>query len=154
MTNLECAVLVLASHREGRKWTDEAVSADLLAQLGLDPAGEAKNAAPIVSPDITEAEVLAHEAAAKEAVDKAHAARDALNAQAEAEAKAKAEVAADQAKAAKDARESAKEDHPPAFVAPVAHVDPVPPVVPAAHVDPVPPVVPAPLLPAEPIPFA
>lgn len=81
-TNAECAVAVLASHREARKWSDEAVALDLLTQLGLDPAGEAKNAAPIINAStITEDEVVAAETAAKEAADKAKAARDALNAQ-------------------------------------------------------------------------
>ncbi len=46
MTNLECTVAVLAKHREARQWTDEAVAAELVAQLGLDPAGDAKNATP------------------------------------------------------------------------------------------------------------
>lgn len=82
MTNLECVVAVLASHREARGWTDEAVALDLLAQLGLDSAGEAKNATPAVDPTlITEDEVLAAENAAKEATDKAKAAREALDAQ-------------------------------------------------------------------------
>jgi hypothetical protein len=151
MNNLECVIRVLESHREARRWADEAVAHDLLAQLDLDPTGEAKKAAPIVSPDITEAEVLAHEAAAKEATDKARAAREALNAQSEAEDEAKVEVAADQAKAAKDAREATKEreaekeeEHPfvpahvepaPAFVPPVTHAEPAPMI----QADPVPP---------------
>lgn len=53
MTNLECAVAVLAQHREARKWTDTAVAVDLLAQFGLDPAGEAADpaaAAPAAAP--------------------------------------------------------------------------------------------------------
>ena len=100
-TNLECAVSVLSGHREARQWTDEAVAADLVAQLGLDPAGEAKNAKPVVMPGITEDEVVAHETAAKEAADKAKAARDALNAQ-KAEA---AKPAADAEKAAQVARD-------------------------------------------------
>lgn len=96
-TNLECVVNVLAAHREARHWTDEAAAADVVAQLGLDPAGEAKNAAPVVSPGITEDEVLAHEAAAKEAVDKATAARAALEAQKDPDAAAKAQADADAA---------------------------------------------------------
>jgi len=100
-TNLECAVSVLSGHREARQWTDEAVAADLVAQLGLDPAGEAKNAKPVVMPGITEDEVVAHETAAKEATVKAKAARDALNAQ-KAEA---ARPAADAEKAAQVARD-------------------------------------------------
>ena len=44
MNNMECAVRCLESHREARGWTDSAVATDLLAQLGLDPEGEAKNA--------------------------------------------------------------------------------------------------------------
>jgi hypothetical protein len=81
MNNLEATVAVLAAHREARQWTDEAVAADLVAQLGLKPDGEAKNAKPVVPPGITEAEVVAHETAAKEATAKAKAAREALDAQ-------------------------------------------------------------------------
>jgi len=106
-TNLECAVSVLSGHREARQWTDEAVAADLVAQLGLDPAGEAKNAKPVVMPGITEDEVVAHETAAKEAADKAKAARDALNAQKAEAAKpaADAEKAAQVAETARVVRE-------------------------------------------------
>lgn len=39
-TNYECVISVLATHREARRWADEAVAIDLLAQLGLDAAGE------------------------------------------------------------------------------------------------------------------
>jgi hypothetical protein len=82
MNNLECAVAVLSSHREARQWADEAVAADLLDQLGLDAAGEAKNARVVINtPLITEDEVVAAETAAKEAADKAAAARAALDAQ-------------------------------------------------------------------------
>lgn len=85
MTNLECVVAVLTSHREARKWTDEAVAHDLLAQLGLDATGGAAHAAPVVDPSlVTEAEVVAAETVAKEARAKAMAARNALEAQAEA----------------------------------------------------------------------
>jgi hypothetical protein len=94
ITNLEAAEAVLAAHREARQWTDAAVAADLVAQLGLDPAGEAKNAKPVVMPGITEDEVIAHETAAKEAADKAKAARDALNAQKAEAAKPAADAAA------------------------------------------------------------
>lgn len=91
MTNLECAIAVLASHRDARRWTDEAVALDLLAQLGLDAAGEAKNPAPVIDPAmITEDEVAAAENMAKEAADKAKAAREALDKQAAAETQAKA----------------------------------------------------------------
>jgi hypothetical protein len=107
MTNLQAVIAILAAHREGRKWTDEAVAADLVAQLGLDPAGDAKNAAPVIDPGITEAEVVAHEQAAQDAVDKAVAARNTLNAQqdekdsVEAEVKAKADADAKDAVTAK-----------------------------------------------------
>jgi hypothetical protein len=76
ITNLECAIAVLAVHRGARDWTDEAVAADLLTQLGLDATGEATNARPV-----TEDQVTAAEAAAKKATDKAKAARDRLNAE-------------------------------------------------------------------------
>lgn len=39
MTNLELAVAILAKHREARRWADEAVAVDMLAQFGVDPAG-------------------------------------------------------------------------------------------------------------------
>lgn len=45
MTNLETAVAVLERHREARRWDDRDVAADLLAQLGLDPAGDVGAAA-------------------------------------------------------------------------------------------------------------
>ena len=87
VTNLECTVHVLAVHREARGWTDESVAADLLEQLGLDPAGRAKNAAPIPNPDaISEDSVVALENAAKEAAEKAKQARADYKAQQEAEA--------------------------------------------------------------------
>jgi hypothetical protein len=81
MTNLECVVAILAAHREARMWDDAAVAADLVAQLGLKPDGNAANAKPVVAPGITEDEVKAHEAAAAEAVAKAKASREALIAQ-------------------------------------------------------------------------
>lgn len=92
MNNLECTLAILAAHREGRAWTDEAVAPDLLNQLGLDPAGEAKNARPIVDPDetmVAEAEAEAKDATekadkadavAKEATDRARTARSRLDA--------------------------------------------------------------------------
>lgn len=82
MNNQECVVAVLASHREARQWNDETVAIDLLAQLGLDPQGDAAHASPIINQStITEDEVVAAENAAKEATDKAKAAREALDAQ-------------------------------------------------------------------------
>jgi hypothetical protein len=99
MNNRECVVNVLASHREARQWTDEAVADDLLRQLDLDPEGEAKNAAPVVDPGISEDEVRAHEEAAKQATDKARAAREAFDAQREGRE-------GDKAKAEADAREA------------------------------------------------
>lgn len=81
MNNFDCAVAVMKAHREARNWTDEDVARDLVAQLGLDPAGEAANAKPVIPAGITEDEVVAHENAAKEAVAKAEAARAALEAQ-------------------------------------------------------------------------
>jgi hypothetical protein len=44
MNNYEATVAILRSQREARAWTDEAVASDLLTQLGVDPAGEAKKA--------------------------------------------------------------------------------------------------------------
>lgn len=81
MNNMECAVAVLAAHRAGGQWTDEAVARDMLAQLDVDPVGNAAKARPVVMPGITEDEVRAQEAAAEEAVAKARAAREALDAQ-------------------------------------------------------------------------
>jgi hypothetical protein len=81
-TNLACAIAVLSLHREARDWTDEAVAADLLTQLGLDATGEATNARPVVDPNmVTEDQVTAAEAAAKDATEKAKEARDQLTAQ-------------------------------------------------------------------------
>lgn len=65
MTNLEAAIDVLCRHRAGRQWTDEAVAADLLAQLGIDPAG---------LPVVTEEKAAAAESAARELLAKAQAA--------------------------------------------------------------------------------
>jgi sulfur carrier protein ThiS len=81
-TNLECAVIVLAKHREARAWADLTVAQDLLTQLGLDPEGVAENAIVPADPAlVTEDQVAAAEAAAKEATDKAEAARAALDGQ-------------------------------------------------------------------------
>lgn len=103
MTNLECAIAVLMSHREARGWTDEAVALDLLGQLGVEAAGEAVHATPVVDPSlVTEAEVVAAEATAQEAVDKATSARAALIAQTAAGAR-RADVAADEANVGKGA---------------------------------------------------
>ena len=108
-TNLEATLTVLKRHRDARAWSDTSVANDLLQQLGLDPAHVAANAAPPPPPPgVTEAEVVAHEAAAKAATDKAVAARTALLAQHELEAKAKAQAAADQAAAAKAKADAAK----------------------------------------------
>lgn len=103
MTNLECAIAVLMSHREARGWTDEAVALDLLGQLGVEAAGEAVHATPVVDPSlVTEADVVAAEASAREAVDKATSARAALIAQTAAGAR-RADVAADEANVGKGA---------------------------------------------------
>lgn len=107
MNNHECVIRVLTSHREARGWTDEAVCSDLLAQLGLDPADEAKNAAPAVDPGISEDEVRSLEAVAKEATDKAEAARAAFNAQ---QADPEAEAKAQQQQAEADAKAKAEID--------------------------------------------
>jgi hypothetical protein len=53
MTNFECAVAVLAKHREARMWDDNVVAADMLAQLGLDPAHEAPNSEAVELPPST-----------------------------------------------------------------------------------------------------
>jgi hypothetical protein len=112
---MECVVSCLSTHREARGWTDQAVATDLLAQLGLDPDGEAKNAVAPHDPTlVTEAEVVAAETAAQEAVDKAKEARDKLHAQTEAEAAARADAATDQANAAKATREAAAKEQPAA----------------------------------------
>lgn len=76
MNNFECVVATLARHREARRWTDEAVAHELCAELGIDEAGEAKNATRIpVDPAITEAEVVAAETTARQAGEKAAAQR-------------------------------------------------------------------------------
>lgn len=73
-TNLECAMAVLAQHREARNWTDAAVAVDLLAQLGLDPAGETgaaptvAAAAPAAAPAVPAAATVAPTVAAAAAV--------------------------------------------------------------------------------------
>jgi len=114
ITNLEATLTVLKRHRDARLWSDASVATDLLNQLGLDPAHAAANAAPPPPPPgVTEAEVVAHETAAKEATDKATASRAALLAQAEADAKAKAQAAADQAAAEKTKADAAAAAHKP-----------------------------------------
>lgn len=110
MNNLEATIAVLAAHREARQWSDDAVAADLVAQLGLKPDGEAKNAKPVVMPGITEDEVVAHETAAKEAVAKAEAARAALKAQ---DDEAKAADKSDADKAAADRATAQQRPNPP-----------------------------------------
>jgi hypothetical protein len=146
MNNREAVIAVLVSHREARAWTDEAVADDLLKQLDLKPTGEAKKAIPAVDPSlVTEAEVVAHEAAAKEAIEKARVARATLNAQAETEDKARLDAAADQAKSAQAARDAAMRSLPtaPPPARPVA-----PPVAQPAPQ----PVAPAPRAPTPPVP--
>jgi hypothetical protein len=126
MNNLECAVRVLAMHREARKWSDEAVAADMLAQLGLEVDGDAAHASPVINPSsITEGEVVAAEVAARDAVDRAKAARAALDAQTDQERHVNDEPARDDA-----ARTAAYRDQldaalptPPAEVPPGEYVD-------------------------------
>lgn len=81
-TNRECVVAALEQHRLGGAWNPEAVADDVIAQLGLKPDSDAKNAKPIVDPNaLSEDEVRAAEAQAKEAQDKAKAVREQFNAQ-------------------------------------------------------------------------
>jgi hypothetical protein len=122
MNNLECVVSVLAAHREARMWNDVAVAADVVAQLELDPAGEAKNAKPVTMPGITEDEVLAHETAAKDAVAKAEAARAALEAE-KADNAAKAEVVFHDAEATRSQAEAARQAQQAAMNAQAARDD-------------------------------
>jgi hypothetical protein len=77
MTNLECVVAVLAKHRDNRRWADEDVAIDLLAQLGLDASDTATHATPLIDPAVAaaEAEADAAEAAAKAAASNAQAMR-------------------------------------------------------------------------------
>lgn len=127
MNNMDCVVSTLARHREARMWDDGVVAADLLAQLGLKPDADAKNAIEPPDPDVmSEEEVIVLEAAAKEAADKATAARQAIMAKAAEEAKAKADEAAATAKAAQAARDAkAKDDEAAAKTAQAAR-DPAP----------------------------
>lgn len=82
MNNLECVMSALASHREARRWSDETVAIDILAQLGMDTEADAANAKPVVDHDaVTEESVVAAEAAADVAVGAATEARAALDAQ-------------------------------------------------------------------------
>jgi hypothetical protein len=86
MNNHEAVVAVLRRHREARAWTDEAAATEVLAQLGLDAGGEAKDATPAGDPSaVSEDEVTAHEQAAANAVQKAKEAREQLNQQQQAE---------------------------------------------------------------------
>lgn len=82
MNNFECVVAVLSAHRDARAWADHAVANDLLEQLGLDPEADAKNAKPVIDPNmLTEDQVKAAEDAADVAVKKAKEAREALSKQ-------------------------------------------------------------------------
>jgi hypothetical protein len=151
MNNLQCVIAVLSRHREARKWADEAVATDVLAQLGLDASGEAEHAVIVIDPTlVTETEVVAAELAVKEATDKAKAARAALDAQIDARPqpdKPSKVVTQHFADGTSDSGGPLLPDQlpgqqapfVPAFVPPVAHVEPVP-------------VMPAPLLPASPVP--
>jgi hypothetical protein len=47
MNTLECAIAVIARHREARTWTDAAVAANVLAELGVDPTADAPHASAI-----------------------------------------------------------------------------------------------------------
>jgi hypothetical protein len=70
MTNLECTVLVIELHREGRAWNDHAVGAAILAKLGIDPDAVCVNATPIIEdPPVTEAQLEAAYAEAKMAAE-------------------------------------------------------------------------------------
>ncbi len=78
MTNMECAIAVLAAHREARAWTDEAVATELLWQLGLTPDGVAANVAPpsdLAVAEAADAAAVAEEQARFEADAKADADR-------------------------------------------------------------------------------
>ncbi len=84
-SNYDAIYNLLESHRKagqtgGAGWTPEAVTNALLALLELDATAAAKNAPPVVPPGITEDEVRALEAAAKDAETKAKDARAALDA--------------------------------------------------------------------------
>jgi hypothetical protein len=80
MNNIECVVAVLARHREARHWTDEAVAANLLAELGLDPTDKAAHAtAAIDLAQVTEDQVTAAEKAAEQADETARELRARLN---------------------------------------------------------------------------
>lgn len=82
MNNFDCAVAVLARHREARHWTDDAVAADLVAQFGLDPTGNAEHATTVIDPHlVTEDQVAAAEAAALKATAVHNDLRAALDAQ-------------------------------------------------------------------------
>jgi hypothetical protein len=79
MNNLVCVIDTLERHRVARMWTNEAVAREVLAELDIDPEGEASHATRIpVDPLIAEGDVLAAEALAKQAVEQAQAARAAF----------------------------------------------------------------------------
>lgn len=111
MTNLEAVVAALASHREARAWDDTAVARDILGQLGMDEGGNAAKARPLVDPGISEDEVLQAEAVAKQAAEKAKAARDALDAQ-KADGSADAKVGEHNPPNRADAERAAHSDDP------------------------------------------
>jgi hypothetical protein len=82
MKILDCVIATLLRHREARHWSDAAVAADLVGQLGLDPGGEAANPTSVVDPSlVTDDQVVAAEAAADKAGREAGDLRSALNAQ-------------------------------------------------------------------------
>jgi hypothetical protein len=129
MTNLECVVHALAKHREARRWDDMAVADDLLAQLGLDPAGDAVHAAPLVDPAlVTEEQVVAAETTAHEATEKAANARAALDAQAK-DTSALDDISPERREAERTAayREQMNDalNPAPAFVPPGEHGEPI-----------------------------
>jgi hypothetical protein len=70
-TNREVLVHTLATHRHGRAWTDEAVADDVLQQLGVDPAGEAKHARSMPQNGLSEDEVVQQETIARQHSEKA-----------------------------------------------------------------------------------
>ena len=82
MNNTECAVAVIARHREARTWTDVAVAANLLAELGLDPNGNAAHAtANVDARRVTEDQVAAAEGVAHQHAETAAALRARLDEQ-------------------------------------------------------------------------
>jgi hypothetical protein len=131
MTNLECVMYALAKHREARQWSDEAVALDLLAQLGVDPGGDAAHAAPLVDPSlVTEDQVVAAERTAQEALEKAKNARAALDAQARDEPQNMTSPERQEAERTAAYRQQMDaalgQQQAPAFVPPGEHIDPAP----------------------------